>query len=446
MDMTEGRIIPVFIKFSLPLLFGNLFQLFYSLTDSFIVGNYCGSISLAAIGASGNIIFTVTGFFNGLSNGASVVVSQSFGAKDKSRLLTTVHTVLISSVILGFVLTAFGIFISPLMLKMIAVPVGVFSEAVLYLRIYFSGVIFILFYNLCAGFLRAIGDSKRILYILAASVILNIILDFIFILIFKLGLKGAAIATIISEAFSALLAFFTLIFQFKKLGYITGFKIKMPFSTFAIISILKIGLPSAISSLLLNFSNTFMQRYINRFGADCMAGWAVYARFDELSILAMVSICATAMTFTGQNYGARRIDRVYRGIKVSGILGGIEILLISSLLISLAPKLVSIFNQEHSVIQYGAMFIRCSASFYLFCFGTMLFCQISQGLGYTTIPTVITFLGFVALRQIYLFVITRITASSLAVAFAYPFSWPPTLVFEVLYLRYRLKKITLIKS
>ena len=177
-----------------------------------------------------------------------------------------------------------------------------------------------------------------------------------------------------------------------------------------------------------------------------MAGWAVYARFDELSILAMVSICATAMTFTGQNYGARRIDRVYRGIKASGILGGIEILLISSILISLAPKLVSIFNQESSVIQYGAMFIRCSASFYLFCFGTMLFCQISQGLGYTTIPTVITFLGFVALRQIYLFVITRITASSLAVAFAYPFSWPPTLVFEVLYLRYRLKKITLIKS
>ena len=205
MDMTQGRIIPVFIKFSLPLLFGNLFQLFYSLTDSFIVGNYLGSLSLAAIGASGNIIFTVTGFFNGLANGAGVVISQAYGARDKDRLLLTVRTAMLSSVILGLLLTAFGITISPLMLKMIAVPDQVFTQAVLYLRIYFSGVIFILFYNLCAGFLRALGEAKKTFYILVLSVALNIVLDFIFILIFKRGLKGAAFATVISEAFSALL-------------------------------------------------------------------------------------------------------------------------------------------------------------------------------------------------------------------------------------------------
>ncbi len=442
MDMTQGRIIPVFIKFSLPLLFGNLFQLFYSLTDSFIVGNYLGSHSLAAIGASGNIIFTVTGFFNGLANGAGVLVSQKFGAKDKTGLLSTVYTGLLASTILGILLTAFGIFISPFMLKMIAVPDQIFTQAVLYLRIYFAGVIFTLFYNLCAGFLRAIGEAKKTFYILVLSVILNIILDFIFILIFKAGLKGAAIATVISQAFSAQLAFILLMSQLKKTGQTGTFKAKKGFSSFALISILKIGLPGAISSLLLNFSNTFMQRYINRFGADCMAGWAVYARFDELSILAMVSICATAMTFTGQNYGAGKIDRLYRGIKVACLLGGLEILFISILLICFAPLFASIFNPEASVIRYGAMFIRASASFYLFCFGTMVFCQISQGLGYTTVPTILIFMGFVVLRQTYLFTITKLTDSSLAVALAYPFSWPPTLLFEAIYLRYKLKEIS----
>ena len=439
MDMTEGRIIPIFVKFSLPLLFGNFFQILYSLTDSFIVGNYVGSLSLAAIGASGNIIFTVTGFFNGLANGAGVVVSQAFGAKDRKRLLSTVHTALISSVILGTVLTGFGILISPLMLKMIAVPDAVFSEAVLYLRIYFSGVIFVLFYNLCAGLLRATGDSKTPFCILVTSVILNIILDFIFILIFKTGLKGAAFATVISEAVSVVLAFIFLSNKLKKFGLSSVAKIKNLFSFFALTSIIKIGLPSAISSLLLNFSNTFMQRYINRFGAECMAGWAVYARFDELSILVMVSICQTAMIFTGQNYGAGKIDRVFRGIKASCSLGLIEIIIISSILIGFAPSLVSVFNPEKTVIQYGAMFIRASATFYIFCFCTMVFCQISQGLGYTTIPTLITFLGFVVLRQIYLFVTSKITDSSLVVALAYPFSWPPTLLFEVIYLRKKLK-------
>lgn len=444
--MTQGRILPVFIKFSFPLLFGNLFQLFYSLTDSFIVGNYLGSLSLAAIGASGNIIFTVTGFFNGLANGAGVVISQTYGAKDKVRLLSTVRTAMLSSIALGLLLTAFGMTISPFMLKMISVPGEVFTQAVLYLRIYFSGVIFILFYNLCAGFLRALGESKKTFYILVLSVILNIILDFIFILIFKQGLKGAAFATVISETFSALFALITLNIQLKKLNFIQDSRIKKHFSSFALATILKIGLPGAISSLLLNFSNTFMQRYINRFGADCMAGWAVYARFDELSILAMVSICATAMTFTGQNYGAGKIDRVYSGIKVACLLGGLEILLIATLLITFAPALASIFNPEASVIRYGAMFIRASASFYLFCFGTMVFCQISQGLGYTTVPTIIIFSGFVLLRQTYLFTITKLTDSSLAVALAYPFSWPPTLVFEVIYLRCKLKRLSPLHS
>lgn len=439
MNMTEGKIFPIFIKFSLPLLFGNIFQLCYSMTDSFIVGNYCGSLSLAAIGASGNIIFTVTGFFTGLANGAGVVISQAFGSKDEYKFLSSVHTMLAFSLLLSLVLTLFGIYIAPIMLRMISVPSEVFLLANTYLRIYFSGIIFILIYNVCAAILRALGESKQTLFILIISVVLNIFLDYFFILILKKGLRGAAIATVISESFSALTAFIVLLWQLQKISFIPNRKIKKYFSLFALIPILKIGLPGAVSSLLLNFSNTFMQRYINQFGAECMAGWAVYARFDELSLLPMVSICMAAMTFTGQNYGAGKMERVHRGIKVSVTLGLIVTGIIASALICSAPSLISIFNSEGEVVRYGAQFVRASASFYLFCFGTMIVCQISQGLGHSAIPTLIIFSGFVVLRQTYLFVITHLIVSSIAVALAYPLVWPPTLLVEILYLRKKLK-------
>ena len=198
MEMTSGRIAPAFVKFSIPLLLGNLFQFFYSTTDILIVGNYCDTASLAAIGASANIIFTLTGFFFFFSNGAGVLVAHLYGAKDGNKIRKTIRTVLPLSLALGIILSSAGFFIAPLMLKMISVPDDVFPKAIAYLRIYFAGLTFVLFYSICTGILRSLGDSKRPLYILSLTVLLNVILDFLFILKLKTGLEGAALATIIS--------------------------------------------------------------------------------------------------------------------------------------------------------------------------------------------------------------------------------------------------------
>lgn len=441
MEMTSGRIAPAFVKFSIPLLLGNLFQFFYSTTDILIVGNYCDTASLAAIGASANIIFTLTGFFNGLANGAGVLVAHLYGAKDGNKIRKTIRTVLPLSLALGIILSSAGFFIAPLMLKMISVPDDVFPKAIAYLRIYFAGLTFVLFYSICTGILRSLGDSKRPLYILSLTVLLNVILDFLFILKLKTGLEGAAWATIISEFVSAIFAFFILLRRIKVEVIFSAVSNQICTIGFVVRSVLKLGLPSAISNSILNFSNTFMQRYINFFGSDCMAGWAVYTRFDQLTILPMVSICMAATTFTAQNYGAGKIDRVKKGIRVSSVLGFSVVLVISSILIIFARPLISVFNSREEVVRYGSQFMRAAAFFYVFCFGSMLFCQISQGLGSTVIPTSITFFDFVIFRQIYLFSVSHIFNSSLLIALAYPFAWPPSMLLEIWYLKKKLSRL-----
>ena len=441
MEMTSGRIAPAFVKFSIPLLLGNLFQFFYSTTDILIVGNYCDTASLAAIGASANIIFTLTGFFNGLANGAGVLVAHLYGAKDGRKIKKTIRTILPLSLALGIILSSAGFFIAPLMLKMISVPNDVFPKAIAYLRIYFAGLTFVLFYSICTGILRSLGDSKRPLYILSLTVLLNIILDFLFILKLRTGLEGAAWATIISEFVSAIFAFFILLKRIKVEVIFSAVSNQICTIGFVVRSVLKLGLPSAISNSILNFSNTFMQRYINFFGSDCMAGWAVYTRFDQLTILPMVSICMAATTFTAQNYGAGKIDRVKKGIIVSSFLGFSVVLVISAILIIFAGPLISIFNSKEEVVRYGSQFMRASSLFYVFCFGAMLFCQISQGLGSTIIPTSITFFGFVIFRQIYLFSVSHIFNSSLLIALAYPFAWPPSMLLEIWYLKKKLSRL-----
>ena len=441
MEMTSGRIAPAFVKFSIPLLLGNLFQFFYSTTDILIVGNYCDTASLAAIGASANIIFTLTGFFNGLANGAGVLVAHLYGAKEGNKIRKTIRTVLPLSLALGIILSSAGFFIAPLMLKMISVPDDVFPKAIAYLRIYFAGLTFVLFYSICTGILRSLGDSKRPLYILSLTVLLNVILDFLFILKLKTGLEGAAWATIISEFVSAIFAFFILLKRIKVEVIFSAVLNQICTIGFVVRSVLKLGLPSAISNSILNFSNTFMQRYINFFGSDCMAGWAVYTRFDQLTILPMVSICMAATTFTAQNYGAGKIDRIKKGIIVSSFLGFSVVLVISAILIIFAGPLISIFNSKEEVVRYGSQFMRASSLFYVFCFGAMLFCQISQGLGSTIIPTSITFFGFVIFRQIYLFSVSHIFNSSLLIALAYPFAWPPSMLLEIWYLKKKLSRL-----
>ena len=431
-DMTKGSVLPQIVLFAIPLFIGNLFQQLYNTADCFVVGHFLGKNALAAIGSTSHIIMTVTSFFNGFSTGAQIVISQTFGSKNIRLLRKSIHTALASSAIISLFMTALGLFTSPLILRLIQVPEEVFELANSYLKIYFSGVVFLIFYNMCAGILRALGDSRRPLYFLIFSSVVNIILDLVFVIYFNLGIKGAALATVISEAISIIPVLYVLCFT-DEVYKISLKELKIDWPLF--IKMLKIGLPGAISSSITSFSNTFMQKYINFFGASCIAGWAVFGRFDQFRIMLMTSISFAATTFVAQNYGAQETIRIKKGIKISVLVSLIVISFLSALDLCFADFLSSLFISDIESIHYGSLFIRYTALFYIPCAMCMLFSQILRGFGNSMAPTIITFSGFVLLRQTILFVGTKITSSFWLVATAYPVVWVFTAAVMLLYFR-----------
>ena len=436
-DMTTGAILPHILRFALPLFIGNLFQQFYNTTDSFVVGRFLGRDSLAALGSTTQLVFTVIGFFNGFSTGAQVVISQCFGSKNIASLRKAVHTAIVSSFFISALMTALGLFFSPLMLRLISVPEEVFEQATSYISIYFAGIVFLIFYNMGSGILRALGDSKRPLYFLIFSCLVNIILDIVFVVFLKLGIKGAAWATVISEAISTTPVLCTLIFT-KDIYKLSLKELKIDFHLLS--KMLKIGLPGAISSSITAFSNTFMQKYVNAFGSSCIAGWSVFARLDQLVTLPMRSISFSATTFTAQNYGAGQKERIKKGIRDSFILSMLLISFISILLFVFAREISSIFITEAESIKYGSLFIRYTAPFYVLCATSMLFSQILRGLGKSMASMLITFSTFVLLRQSILFIGSRLTSSFALVAIAYPIVWIAASSAMLLYFRKVIKK------
>ena len=271
--MTQGKIVPLLLKFSAPLLLGNLFQQFYNTFDTFIVGRVIGSQALAAIGSTSHFVNTVINFFNGLAIG----ISQFFGAKNFPSLKKAINTTIFSSLIFSLFVTVIQIIISPFILRLISTPPDVLVQANQYLKIYFLGTAALTLYNMGSGILRALGDSTRALIFLVISSVSNIILDILFVVLLGKGIAGAAYATVLSELLSAILVIISL----QRLEVKMRLELKHPQIDFLILrKIMKLGLPGAISSSLTSFSNTFMQKYINYFGTSCMAGWAIFSKFD----------------------------------------------------------------------------------------------------------------------------------------------------------------------
>jgi putative MATE family efflux protein len=420
MDMTSGDITGLITRFSLPLLAGNLFQQLYNTVDSIVVGNYVGKEALAAIGSTTSLINTLVGFFLGLAAGASVVISQYFGAHDVQNLRKTVHTMVAGTLILGVIFTIAGIFCSPFMLRLMATPDDVISDASIYLRIYFEGVLALMIYNTGAGILRAVGDSKRPLYFLIVSSLINVVLDLLFVVKLHWGIEGVAYATIISETVSAGMVLFVLMhtqecYQLKihDLQIDSGMLSK----------ITAIGLPAGIQQAVTCFSNVFVQAYINGFGSSCMAGWASYGKIDQLAFLPMQSISLASTTFVGQNFGAANIKRAKRGITISLALSAAMTVLIVIPMMVFATQLVGMFNRDPDVLYYGTFFLRICSPFYVLCCVNQIYSGALRGLGDAAVPMGIMIGSFVVFRQLYLFIVTHVTSSFLPVSIAYPVGW-----------------------
>ena len=305
--MTEGSIVKSLLLFALPLIFGNLLQQLYNTADSIIVGNFVGANALAAVGSSGSPIYLLIGFSQGLAVGAGVVVSQFLGAKDHREAQEAVHTSLAIAVIMGLLLTVGGIACGRALLVAMNTPAEVLGDAVTYIRIYFGGVLFSVVYNMTAGILNAAGNSRRSLIYLAWASVTNIVLDLVFIVIFRMGVAGAAIATDISQLVSCVLSLRFLIKSTDDCRVIPR-EIRLHKKMAA--RIIRVGLPTGIQNMVISFSNVLVQASVNSYGAAAMAGFAAYMKIDGFNILPVSSISMAATTFVGQNYGAGRLDRV----------------------------------------------------------------------------------------------------------------------------------------
>lgn len=305
--MTEGSIVKSLLLFALPLIFGNLLQQLYNTADSIIVGNFVGANALAAVGSSGSPIYLLIGFSQGLAVGAGVVVSQFLGAKDHREAQEAVHTSLAIAVIMGLLLTVGGIVCGRALLVAMNTPAEVLEDAVIYIRIYFGGVLFSVVYNMTAGILNAAGNSRRSLIYLAWASVTNIVLDLVFIVIFRMGVAGAAIATDISQLVSCVLSL-RFLMRTPDDCQVTLSKIRLHKKMAA--RIIRVGLPTGIQNMVISFSNVLVQASVNSYGAAAMAGFAAYMKIDGFNILPVSSISMAATTFVGQNYGAGRLDRV----------------------------------------------------------------------------------------------------------------------------------------
>ena len=309
-DMTDGTIWKQLIFFAFPLLAGNIFQQLYNTVDSVVVGNFVGADALGAVTSTIPVVLTLIGLFIGLTMGASIVISQYFGAKDIPNLRKSTHTAVLSAVILSLIISAIGYYSTPWLLKMMNTPESVMREAVVYLRIFSAGLSGLMLYNMGASILRAVGDSKRPLYFLILSSILNIFLDLIFVVKFESGVAGVAYATIISQYVSGAVIFFILFTS----DECHSLRLKeMKIDKNILKRIISLGFPAGFQLALTSFSNVFVQSYINAYGAASTTGWGIYARVEAFVTLPTQSMAMSVTTFVGQNAGARKPDRIKQG-------------------------------------------------------------------------------------------------------------------------------------
>ena len=354
--MTEGPIWRCLLLFALPLMAGNLFQQLYNTVDSIVVGNFVGKEALAAVGSTDSVINTFIGFFSGMSTGAGVIISQYYGGKKEEKVSVAVQTTIALTLCMSILCTVLALLLVPSLLRLMGTPEDVFPEAATYLRIYFIGVTGLLFYNMGAGILRAVGDSRRPLYFLIFCAVLNTLLDLLFVAVLRFGIAGAAWATILSQGISALLTLFVLTRE-KACYRIIWSKVRLdPGMTKKIFFL---GLPAAIQMAVTSFSNVFVQAYINRFGSAAMAGWSSYGKIDKFCVLPIQSLSLGVTTFVGQNLGARKIDRVRQSTKVGTLLCFAVAILITIPVLIFARPLVSMFNRTPEVLDYGTSFWKC---------------------------------------------------------------------------------------
>ena len=429
--MMEGVIWRPLLQFFFPILLGTFFQQLYNTVDAMVVGKFVGKVALAAVGgATGNLINLLVGFFVGLSSGATVILSQFWGARQTDGVQRAVHTAAAMALLGGALLMGIGLLFSEQLLTLMGTPAEVMPGAVTYIRIYFLGTIPMMIYNIGSGLLRAVGDSRRPLLFLVASCMTNIVLDVLFVLGMNMGVAGAAYATILSEAVSAVLVVLTLMRS--TLPYrlhLRKIRLDMPLLG----QILRIGFPAGLQSVLYSISNVIIQVSVNGFGTDVLAAWTAYGKMDGLFWMTSSAFGVAITTFAGQNFGAKQYDRMRRGVMVCLGMAAVATLLLSATLLSLGGGLFRLFSSDEAVVAQGLKILHLLVPTYITYLGIEIFAGAVRGAGDSLIPTLMTLAGVCVLRLIWVLGIAPSHHDVTFMLLCYPITWSVTSLMFIAY-------------
>ncbi len=432
MDMTQGVIWKQLLAFAAPIIIGNFFQLMYNAMDSAVVGKFVGSEALAAVGVSNPICNTLVSFFMGIGTGAGVLISQFFGRRDEAGLKRAVHSAIGVTLVLGALLTVLGVFASPLILRAMNTPEEVLPNAILYLRIFFGGVLASLMYNMTSGILRALGDSRRPLYYLVISSILHIALNYLFVLGFHWGVAAVAWSTVLSQFLAAALCIGALMREREE--YRLRLR-RISFNPGIAWEIIRIGLPTGVQNGIVSFSNIIIQSVINGFGADAMAGTITYFRLDSFAIMPMGSMGLAITTFVGQNVGARQFDRVKKGAAIAFRMAVGYVAVTAPLIYLFANDIVHLFTDSEGVAYYGVSMLRFLAPFFVAHAFIAVFAGAERGAGQTLFPMISSVTSMFLLRLVILFTLRHFLGADniRAIHLTYMFTWSLNAIIQTIH-------------
>lgn len=429
-DMTQGNPYSHMVAFAMPVLLSQIFQQLYNTADTFIVGKFLGTDALAAVSSSGTLIFLLISFFMGTSMGAGVVISRYFGAHDADNISRAVHTNIAFGLVSSVILTVFGVAFTPTFLRWMKTDPSVLPQATEYFRYYFLGAIAMIMYNVCRGIMNAVGDSRRPLYYLIFSSVLNVGLDVLFVGAFKWGVWSAAVATVISQAASVVLC----CIQLMKKGQIYSVSLrKIRFHKDMMIEIVRYGLPSGIQNSVIGFANVIVQTQINSFGKFATAGYGVHAKIEGFAFLPITSFNMATTTFISQNLGAREFDRAKKGARFGILAATIAAEVIGVLNYVFAPALVGFFDSTPEVLDLGVRQARTVALFYCLLAFSHAIAAICRGAGKAFVPMTIMLSVWCVFRIIYIEAVVHLFHDISYIYWAYPITWGISSIIYMIY-------------
>ena len=431
--MTEGPIWRRLIAFAVPLFWGNLFQQLYNTADSLIVGNFLGNNALAAVSSSGNLIFLLVGFFNGISIGAGVVTGKYFGAGDQENLRKSIHTTILFGIACGILLTVVGIVAAPKILILMGTPQEVLSQSLDYFQVYFAGSLAFVIYNFFVGILQAMGDSRHPLYFVIISSLTKIALDLLFVGGLGLGVWAAAFATILSQFLSAFLC----LFQLMKGNEVFRLRLRDVRGDWGMLwQIVVNGVPAGVQNSIISVANVFVQSNINAFGATAVAGCGSYSKIEGFGFLPVTCFALALTTFTSQNLGARKYERAKKGAVIGAVCSLCVAEFIALCINLFSPWLIGAFGGGQEAVSYGVAWARTVTWFYFLLAFSHCMAGILRGAGRSVVPMFVMMICWCVIRVGYISVIVRWIPNIRVIFWAYPLTW---FLSSVVFLIYFLK-------